>query len=224
VLSIVLQVAEPRPLLEITAVVSWGLLMNELQWLGLIIRPIDYSLKGSVLHIVSGADLHIEDPQLCELEMAESLLKGSTQKHQSRETSHTGKDSQVLELKAGRVSLPDWASEQSSVLWLRVKAVQEKSNGILSSPPILSSVIKSLGSRSINAIVADDALSSEYTSSVQETKKYRTNVLKDSQTVGVRKLDLKLEFGASHNRLYEKYELVNSPIYKPISHSVCILT
>ena len=198
-----MQVSEPRPLLEITSVVSWGLLMNEPQWLGLIIRPIDYSLKDSILQISPGSGLQIDDPQLCELELAENLLKGGTQKHLSRETSHIGKDIQALDLKSGTVSLPDWASEQASVLWLRVKAVQEKSKDVFSTPQP-SSPIKSLGSRSVNAVIVDDAFSSEHSSTGQEIKKH---TLKDSQTVGVRKLDLKLKYGASHSRLYEKYEL-----------------
>ena len=198
-----MQVSEPRPLLEITSVVSWGLLMNEPQWLGLIIRPIDYSLKDSILQILPAVGLQIDDPQLCELELAENLLKGGTQKHLSREISHIGKDIQALDLKSGTVSLPDWASEQASVLWLRVKAVQEKSKDVFSTPQP-SSTIKSLGSRSINAVIVDDTLSGEHSSTGQEIKKH---TLKDSQTVGVRKLDLKLKYGASHSRLYEKYEL-----------------
>lgn len=215
----VLQVSEPRPLLEITCVVSWGLLMNEPQWLGLIIRPIDYSLKGSVLHLSSGAGFQIDDPQLCELEVAGKLLKGSNQKHASKETTHTQnalengygvkrKDKQLLEMKAGKVWLPDWVSEQASVVWLRVKAVQDKSRDGLHTPSPPSSPAKTLGVYSTNGTMVEDSVphgkSSAGFLNSQDGKKQGFILLKDSQSVGVRKLDLKLEYGAALSRIYER--------------------
>eukprot|EP00250_Pteridium_aquilinum_P033255 c5370_g1_i1 orf=281-4273(+) len=210
----VLQVSEPRPLLEITCVVSWGLLMSEPQWLGLIIRPIDYSLKGSILHLSPRAGLQIDDGQLCELEAAGKLLKGSTQKHLLKETGHPlnivdngsvvkGKDKQLLVMKAGRVALPDWVSEQASVLWLRVKAIQHRTRDSLHTTSS-SSPEKSLGNHSTNGTMMEDCVTLEKSSAGPFSKKQGSFSLKDTQSVGVRKLDLKLEYGAALSRVYER--------------------
>ncbi|XP_010914497.1 trafficking protein particle complex II-specific subunit 130 homolog isoform X2 [Elaeis guineensis] len=64
----VLKVLKPRPLVDIVAAVSSALLMNELQWVGLIVRPIDYSLKGATLHVDTGPGLMIEESYRIEIE------------------------------------------------------------------------------------------------------------------------------------------------------------
>ncbi|KAG0464287.1 hypothetical protein HPP92_020356 [Vanilla planifolia] len=43
----VLKVHKPRPLVDITAAVSSALLINEVQWVGLIVNPLNYSSKFS---------------------------------------------------------------------------------------------------------------------------------------------------------------------------------
>ncbi|MCO5582966.1 hypothetical protein L7F22_036870 [Adiantum nelumboides] len=217
----VLEVSEPRPLLEITCVVSWGLLINESQWLGLIIRSIDYSLKGSVLQLSSGAGLQIDDGQVCELEGAGKLLKGGTQKQSPKELGYSltaiengfvakGKDKQLLLLKSGKLSLPDLASEHATVLWLRVKAIQNRSANCFqtsSSPSTPSSPLKDHGNHLANGTFLgnsptfDKSLAS--LSSGQDKKKQGSFLMRDSQSAGVRKLDVKLEYGAALSRIYE---------------------
>lgn len=229
----VLEVSEPRPLVEITCVVSWGLLMDEPQWLGLIIRPIEYSLKGSVLHLSSGPGLVLDDPQMCELEVLGNLFKGLNKKQPrdtSTETTISGvlphvnavengygvkgrQEKQILAMKAGKVGLPDWASNQASVLWLRVRALQDRiemdtfsDREHTPSPP--SSPGMSSGNLSTNGTIVEDSASYEVSSAglsiSQDMKKQGLIVMKNSQAVGVRKLDLRLEYGAAHARIYER--------------------
>ncbi|KAI5076400.1 hypothetical protein GOP47_0008465 [Adiantum capillus-veneris] len=214
----VLEVSQPRSLLEITCVVSWGLLINEPQWLGLIIRPIDYSLKGSILQLSSGAGLQIDDEQVCELEAAGKLLKGSTQKQSSKEPGYPlnailngfvakGKDKQLLVMKGGKLSLPDSASDHATVLWLRVKAVQNRPTGFQTpSPP--SSPLKGHGNHLANGAFPGNSPTYDKSSvslpSGQEIKKPGLFLMREGQSVGVRKLDVKLEYGAALSRKYER--------------------
>lgn len=98
----------PRPLVDITCAVSSALLMNELQWIGLIIKPLDYSLKGGILHIDAGPGLKIEESHLIEIEghdPAEGFEK--------------------VPIEGGKVALPDWASYVTTILWFPVRAIDE---------------------------------------------------------------------------------------------------
>ncbi|KAH7289351.1 hypothetical protein KP509_31G071500 [Ceratopteris richardii] len=214
----VLEVSEPRPLVDITCVVSWGLLINEPQWLGLVIRPIDYSLKGSILHLSSGSGLQIEEEQICEIEAAGKLLKGSNQKQFPKDHGNPssagenpfivkGKEKQFLGMKDGKVSLPDSASDQASILWLRVRAVQRmQKNGFLTpSPP--SSPLKAYDKDMANGNILEDSTTLSNFSGLllgQDDKKHGSSRSKDNQTIGVRKLDVKLEYGAALSRTYER--------------------
>jgi hypothetical protein len=82
--------------------------MNELQWIGLIIKPLDYSLKGGILHIDAGPGLKIEESHLIEIEghdPAEGFEK--------------------VPIEGGKVALPDWASDVTTILWFPVRAIDE---------------------------------------------------------------------------------------------------
>ncbi|KAE8666182.1 hypothetical protein F3Y22_tig00112507pilonHSYRG00213 [Hibiscus syriacus] len=48
----ILKVSKPRPLVDLSAAISSALLINEAQWIGIIVQPINYSLKGDVLNVV----------------------------------------------------------------------------------------------------------------------------------------------------------------------------
>eukprot|EP00897_Mesotaenium_endlicherianum_P006947 jgi/Mesen1/6280/ME000324S05323 len=65
----VVRVAPARQLVEISPAVAWGLLVGHTQWLGLLIQPLSYSLKGALLRIIPGPGLTIQQPQLAEMEL-----------------------------------------------------------------------------------------------------------------------------------------------------------
>lgn len=120
----VLKVSKPRPLVDIVAAVSSALLMNELQWVGLIIKPMDYSLKGSILHIDTGPGLRIDQSHMIEIEDYIAIEEG----HHEDDLGmmRKGASSQIfeqLQLDEGKITLPDWASDITTVLWLPVCAI-----------------------------------------------------------------------------------------------------
>ncbi|KAL2247549.1 trafficking protein particle complex II-specific subunit 130 homolog [Sesamum indicum] len=121
----ILQVAKPRSLVDLAAAVSSALLMNESQWVGIIIRPINYSLKGAVLYIDTGPGLRIEETYGIEIE-----------KHDVRSQNRANLDNlpgnpsplsevKQLTLEDGKIKLPDWTSNITSVLWIPLQAVSD---------------------------------------------------------------------------------------------------
>ncbi|KAD4178945.1 hypothetical protein E3N88_27536 [Mikania micrantha] len=119
----ILKVHKPRALVDLAAAVSSALLMNEPQWLGIIVKPIDYSLKGAVLHIDTGPGLKIEESQAIEMEIHKNTPKkpdGSNDKNNASVVETQ------LTLKDGSIELPDWASNITSVLWVPVRAINDE--------------------------------------------------------------------------------------------------
>jgi trafficking protein particle complex subunit 10 len=82
--------------------------MNELQWIGLIIKPLNYSLKGGILHIDAGPGLKIEESHLIEIEGHEPA-----------------EGFEKVPIEGGKVALPDWASDVMTILWFPVHAIDE---------------------------------------------------------------------------------------------------
>ncbi|KAM0948506.1 putative TRAPP II complex, TRAPPC10 protein [Dioscorea sansibarensis] len=126
----VLKVFKPRPLVDIAAAISSALLMNELQWVGLIVKPMNYSLKGAILHVDPGPELMIEESHMIEIEDYTSVMErmlhitdGITLKNLS--TIRSEKSEQLL-LGNGKITLPDWASDITSVLWFPVLAIDDR--------------------------------------------------------------------------------------------------
>lgn len=115
----VLKVHKPRPLVDILAAVSSALLMNELQWVGLIIKPLNYSLKGAILHIDPGPGLRIEESHMIEVERYTKEKDWKDGGDVSIEVS------EKLQLEDGKLILPDWTSDVTTVLWLPVCAIEE---------------------------------------------------------------------------------------------------
>lgn len=145
------QVSQPRTLVTMKAAVSWRLLFDEPQWVGIIISPVDYSLVSARVTISAGRDLDLDLDQTTQVE-AFSVERDSHAAEDSKkeigssaaddempplEEIVTGEDGktttddlvvssgprkEVVTIKQGRVDLPDWASHVSSVLWLRVTA------------------------------------------------------------------------------------------------------
>ncbi|XP_073136366.1 trafficking protein particle complex II-specific subunit 130 homolog [Henckelia pumila] len=164
----ILKVAKPRPLVDLAAAIASALLMNELQWVGIIVTPINYSLKGAVLHIDTGPGLRIEETHGFEIEKhrEEASQNRSNLTDPADYVSRTGAVVNKLALEDGKIKLPDWASNITSVLWIPLRAV---SDGI---------------ARGATAGM----------------------VVPQGQSMvdGLRMIALKLEFGVSHNQMFEK--------------------
>lgn len=125
----ILKVFKPRSLVDLAAAVSSALLMNEPQWVGVIVKPINYSLNGAVLHIDTGPGLRIEDSHVIEMERYVEASQNAAGLENSdggrHDNSDVDKEFAQLTLQDGRIELPDWASNITSVLWIPVCAVSD---------------------------------------------------------------------------------------------------
>ncbi|KAI5571618.1 hypothetical protein POPTR_011G123900v4 [Populus trichocarpa] len=165
----ILKVFKPRPLVDLAAAISSALLINETQWVGVIVRPIDYSLKGAVLYIDTGPGLNIEESHVIEMETRVNISQSSAEMTNSNGTqkdcsSASKKEFQQLKLQDGRIEFPAWASDVNSVLWIPVRAISDR---------------LPRGSSSVTP-------------------------QKQSNLDGMRTIALKLEFGVSHNQIFER--------------------
>lgn len=165
----ILKVFKPRPLVDLAAAISSALLINETQWVGVIVRPIDYSLKGAVLYIDTGPGLNIEESHVIEMETRVNISQSSAEMTNSNGTqkdcsSASKKEFQRLKLQDGRIEFPAWASDVNSVLWIPVRAISDR---------------LPRGSSSVTP-------------------------QKQSNLDGMRTIALKLEFGVSHNQIFER--------------------
>lgn len=95
--------------------------MNELQWIGLIVKPIDYSLKGGILHIDAGAELKIEESQMIEIEIYGSDMECANSANGSIEAGKVEK----IPIENGKIKLPDWASDVTTLVWFPVRAIDD---------------------------------------------------------------------------------------------------
>lgn len=165
----ILKVFKPRPLVDLSAAISSALLINEAQCIGIIARPINYSLKGAVLHIDTGPGLKIDESLAIEIE---SYVNGSKGAADTLSCISNGNDSSAAEdkkfewlsLHDGRIDFPDWASDMNSILWIPVRAINDN---------------LARGSSSVNP-------------------------QKQSVVDGLRTIALKLEFGVSHNQIFDR--------------------
>ncbi|XP_020595352.1 trafficking protein particle complex II-specific subunit 130 homolog, partial [Phalaenopsis equestris] len=114
----VLKVHKPRPLVDITGAASSALLINEVQWVGLIVSPMNYSLKGAILHIDTGPGLMIEESQMIEMELYRKLTD-----HFVKQDACSTEVCEKLLLEKGQLAFPDWAGDVATVLWLPVRAI-----------------------------------------------------------------------------------------------------
>lgn len=165
----ILKVFKPRPLVDLAAAISSALLINETQWVGVIVRPLDYSLKGAVLYIDTGPGLNIEESHVIEMETHVNISQSSAEMTNSNGTqkdcsSASKKEFQQLKLQDGRIEFPAWASDVNSVLWIPVRAISDR---------------LPRGSSSVTP-------------------------QKQSNLDGMRTIALKLEFGVSHNQIFER--------------------
>ncbi|KAI3949933.1 hypothetical protein MKW92_020009 [Papaver armeniacum] len=133
----ILKVFKPRPLVDLTAAISSALLMNEPQWIGLIVTPINYSLRGASLHIDTGPGLKIEDSHAIEMENHSKVLQNTARTgncdDSKSESSSVSEEFAQLMIKDGKIELPDWSSNSASVLWFPVRATDSGSADGISS-------------------------------------------------------------------------------------------
>ncbi|EFH42301.1 hypothetical protein ARALYDRAFT_331786 [Arabidopsis lyrata subsp. lyrata] len=145
----ILKVSKPRALVDLAAAVSSALLINEAQWIGIIVRPIAYSLKGAILHIDTGPGLKIEDSYGIEMEryMDTDCDAGASKADvfvEDRPVSPK-RDSEVLNLCEGKIVFSDWASNVSSILWVPVRALSEKlARGSSSVTPLKQDILEGM--------------------------------------------------------------------------------
>ncbi|CAK9160210.1 unnamed protein product [Ilex paraguariensis] len=125
----ILKVFKPRSLVDLAASVSSALLMTEPQWLGIIVRPINYSLKGAILQIDTGPGLRIEESHIIEIEREANASQNTVALDSSDGASNDGfavaEEFKQLTLRDGKIELPDWASNITSVLWIPVRAISD---------------------------------------------------------------------------------------------------
>ncbi|KAH9802801.1 Trafficking protein particle complex II-specific subunit 130-like [Citrus sinensis] len=120
----ILKVFNPRPLVDLAAAISSPLLINEAQWVGIIVQPIDYSLKGAILQIDTGPGLTIEESHFVEMESHIKLSNLENCHNIQKDCSlDINKDFERLHLHDGRIQLPDWASNLTSILWIPIRAI-----------------------------------------------------------------------------------------------------
>lgn len=118
--------AKPRSLVDLAAAVSSALLMNESQWVGIIVRPINYPLKGAVLHIDTGPGLRIEERHGIEIEKHEVGAQNMDNMDNPPDNlSPVSAEVKQLSLEDGKIKLPDWTSNITSVLWIPLQAVSD---------------------------------------------------------------------------------------------------
>ncbi|KAL8161228.1 hypothetical protein V2J09_012717 [Rumex salicifolius] len=115
----ILKVLRPRALVDLTPAVSSALLLNEPQWIGIVVRPINYSLVGSVLSIDTGPGLKIEESHAFEIEKYEDQAPSMVEINR-------------LTLQYGKISLPDWTSDVTSILWIPVRAISDRVSRVAS--------------------------------------------------------------------------------------------
>ncbi|XVF70367.1 hypothetical protein PTKIN_Ptkin11bG0156300 [Pterospermum kingtungense] len=127
----ILKVHKPRTLVDLSAAISSALLINEVQWIGIIAQPINYSLKGAVLHIDTGPGLKIEEMHSIEMECYRNATPSSADTANSGDSSKdrsvaASKDFERLSLLDGKIEFPDWASDVTSILWIPICAIDDK--------------------------------------------------------------------------------------------------
>lgn len=105
------------------------MLINEHQWVGILVRPINYSLKAAVLHIDTGPGLEIEDSHVIEMESYAGVSQNDEERGQKdddqRGSLNPGKKIERLTLHDGKIEFPNWASDTPSTLWVLVRAISD---------------------------------------------------------------------------------------------------
>ncbi|WOL15818.1 trafficking protein particle complex II-specific subunit [Canna indica] len=141
----VLKVLKPRALVDISAAVSSGLLMNELQWLGLVVKPIVYSLKGALLSIDTGPGLTIDESHMIEIDDYEKTMKDEAHALDAEvmtENNISIGEFNQLPIENGKIAFPDWASNKTTILWFPVRAIDDRmARGTSADSPQIQNIV-----------------------------------------------------------------------------------
>ncbi|CAJ2659893.1 unnamed protein product [Trifolium pratense] len=128
----ILKVSKPRALVDLDAAVSSALLINEHQWLGILVRPLNYSLKAAVLHIDTGPGLEIEETQIVEMESYAGVSENDDDEVQKDgaqiDSLNSEKKFERSTLHDGKIVFPNWASDTPSILWVLIRAISDTLN------------------------------------------------------------------------------------------------
>lgn len=126
------QVSKPRALVDLDAAVSSALLINEHQWVGILVRPLKYSLKAAVLHIDTGPGLEIDESHIIEMESCAGVSQNDDDQAQKDDAQinslNSGKKFERLTLHDGKIEFPNWASDTPSILWVLIHAISDTLN------------------------------------------------------------------------------------------------
>jgi hypothetical protein len=140
-------VAAARPLVEVGAVVANGLLLGETQWVGVLVKSLDYSLQGGLLRLQAGNGLVLEDPQLAHLESVSECTDGSDlgggdggKREESGENGALLDGSEGSGSKQGGAGEHESASERSKGPNSQKGALIEMQNGTVALPDWASEV------------------------------------------------------------------------------------
>ena len=245
-----LQVAKPRALVEIKPAITKGLLFGEPQWIGLIIRSLNYSLEGARVHISTGPNLQFLSDQTALLDVSKPLLADASASSNSEidgvkpgvEPFHSvlengdslnrddhvngkiGFDTEMpqqLQMKDGSVELPNWARMVASVLWVQVKAdsddiscSQFSGDPHMSSPPPSPKKVPLVTPDSqmkdrtpASSANGPHAAADPVSESLLNNNTGQGHLLSNGSLVskfGMKTLKVKVEFGVSRSRLYER--------------------
>ncbi|GAA0139844.1 hypothetical protein LIER_01313 [Lithospermum erythrorhizon] len=125
----ILKVFKPRPLVDLSAAISSALLMNEPQWVGIIVKPINYPLKGAVLHVDTGPGLGIELSHPIEIERYKLGIDDSRSMSSQEDSTSSGssvhEENRELTIQDKKITFPDWASNITTVMWIPVRATSD---------------------------------------------------------------------------------------------------
>ncbi|XP_047164290.1 trafficking protein particle complex II-specific subunit 130 homolog [Vigna umbellata] len=122
----ILKVFKPRALVDLDAAVSSALLINEHQWVGILVRPVKYSLKAAVLHIDTGPGLEIKESHVIEMESYAGVSQNKDDQLQNDCAQlNSDKNFERLTLNDGKIEFPNWASDNPSILWVLVRAISD---------------------------------------------------------------------------------------------------
>ncbi|GAU32716.1 hypothetical protein TSUD_101370 [Trifolium subterraneum] len=128
----ILKVSKPRALVDLDAAVSSALLINEHQWLGILVRPLNYSLKAAVLHIDTGPGLEIEETHIIEMESYAGVSENDDDEVQKDgaqiDSLNSEKKFERSTLHDGKIVFPNWASDTPSILWVLIRAISDTLN------------------------------------------------------------------------------------------------
>lgn len=107
------------------------MLINEHQWVGILVRPLNYSLKAAVLHIDTGPGLEIEETHIIEMESYAGVSENDdveVQKDGAQIDSNFEKKFERSNLHDGKIVFPNWASDTPSILWVLIRAISDTLN------------------------------------------------------------------------------------------------